>query len=354
VVRPSTLTMPSFLQRISKNPEKRHAAALFVALLVLPGTLLPGLEPPARTGPKVVCSYYPLHIFALNVMDGTRGPAPTLLLEPAGGCAHGVSLRPAQVARLRSATAVIETGLGLEPFLEDARFRPDGPFVRIATAAELGEADLLALDGHEGHDHDHEDESTENFNGHAWTSPRLAARMVRTMGHALGEIDPTQADRYVSNAEGYAARLESLHGELRELRPEFEGRRVVLSHTSLAYLARELGLEVIATLRDEDENDPRPRELARMIDKLKRTGIEAILYDPQDSGRLAMLVARETGCDRLILLDPAASGPLEARAYESIQRVNLERLRAWAEQAPLIGASMTAGAHPTEASATRR
>lgn len=336
--------MPRFPRasiKISPVLSPLRVAALGILLLLHALQSTPAeADRPASPAPRLMATYYPLYIIALNVTQGTGAPQPGLLLEPTGGCAHGLSLRPAQVSALRGATAIFETGLGLEPFLDDERYQPEGGYVRIPAARDIPETDLMKLaEAHEHEESHHEAHEAhgapahEGFNGHAWSSPRLAARMARTLGEALAGLDPERAPQYRRNAAAYAARLSDLDAELHRAAAPLRGRRVALSHTSLAYLARELGLEVAAVLRDEDEREPGPRELARVIDALRADGVEAVLCDPQDEGRLSGLVARETGGVILIELDPAASGPLEAGAYESIMRANAERLGRWAARA---------------------
>lgn len=376
------------LRRQSVRARRRF---LLVALLTL-ALALPSLHAgttDTADAPRVIATYYPLYLIAASVMDGLS-PAPSLLLEPAGGCAHGLSLRPSQVATLGRADLIVETGLGLEPFLESDRFPWRDGVARVPLARDIPEADLIPLleehdhghadhahgapeteargheehapherghderghddhghddhgqsgeggqsghDEHDDHDHDaapHDVGNREGFNGHAWSSPRLAAQMTRTLAEALAAHDPDHASLYRSNASTYAGRLDALADELAAVAEPLRGARVAISHTSLAYLARDLGLDVVVTLRDEDENEPGPRGLTRLIDAARAGGLDAVLYDPQDEGRLARLFARETGCGRVLRLDPVASGPLDNGAYARIMEANLETIRAWA------------------------
>jgi ABC-type Zn uptake system ZnuABC Zn-binding protein ZnuA len=327
--------------------------------------------PPA---PNVVATYYPLYVIALNVMKDLE-PQPELLMEPAGGCAHGLSPRPSQVASLHRADVIVETGLGLEPFLDSERLPWNRGALRIPVARDIPENDLIALahdharhgdppavapagtrhggDEHEhadhGHDdahardhgHGHEEEASpieaagrEGFNGHAWSSPRLAARMTLTLGEALAAHDPPNADRYRANAAAYAERLQQLHEQLVSAAAPLGPVRVVVSHTSLAYLVRELNGVEAASLRDEDENEPGPRGFGRLLDQVRASGLDAVLFDPQDDGRLALAFAREIDCERVIRLDPAASGELDAEGYVRIMKENIRAIKSWAGPGP--------------------
>jgi ABC-type Zn uptake system ZnuABC Zn-binding protein ZnuA len=172
----------------------------------------------------------------------------------------------------------------------------------------------------------------DGFNGHAWSSPRLAGKMAQAIGEGLAEADRPRAARYRAQADAYADELYRLADEYYTAAAPLQGQRVVLSHTSLAYLARDLELTVVATLHDEDEAEPTPRGLARLIDAVRDDGAQAILVDPQDRGRLAPLVAAETGVTRLLTLDPAAAGSLEPGAYLATMRRNLETIRTWAAE----------------------
>lgn len=355
--------------RVASSFAALRVCALVFIFLPYPGAV-PGAQPFAEDDapPRVVATFYPLQVIALNVMAGIGEPS--LLLEPSGGCAHGLALRPSQVRALGAANVILETGLDLEPFLADGRLPLRPGALRIAAAQLITDADLVPLaeehdhalhaHGDRGHDpvaHGSEHggqlhaeseaceplgswDVREGFNGHAWSSPRLGGRMAQAIGEGLAEADPARAARYRSQGEAYAAELYRLADDLQTAAVPLAGQRVVLSHTSLAYLARDLDLTVVATLRDEDENEPGSRSLARLIDRMRANGgrggesgapVDAILIDPQGEGRLERLVAAEAGVTRLLTLDPAAGGPVEPGAYLATMRRNLETIRAWAD-----------------------
>lgn len=298
---------------------------------------------------RVLCTTFPLYQLTRNVTQGREGATVALLLPAALGCPHDYALTPQDVRRLARADVLVVNGLGLEDFL-GAPIREANPKVRVVeTAAGIrdtlaygeaggteeahddgGPGDAGEPGGHEpaaaepGHAHAHA-----GANPHLFASPRQAARLAMAIAAGLGKADPDGAARYRQNADAYAARLNRLADDLAALGTQLKSRRIVTQHGVFDYLARDMGLEVVATVQAHAGQEPSAAAMIQLVKTIRERGGAALFTEPQYPPQTGQTIARETGIP-VALLDPVASGPEDAPLdyYEVAMRRNLETLKA--------------------------
>lgn len=253
---------------------------------------------------RIVTSFYPLHIAALNITSNVTDVSVTNLTPPMSGCLHDYQLTPADLARLVHADILIVNGGGLEAFLEKAR--------RQAAHAQVidASAGIALLNG----------------NPHVWVSPELAARQAENIGAELARLDGKHADAYRRNAAAYAARLRALAEQMRAGLKELPARNIITLHEAFPYFAREFGFAVVAVVEREPGAEPGARELADTIALVREKQVRALFVEPQYPARSAEVIARATGA-RIAVLDPAVTGPVAAGAYIQIMEKNLTELQ---------------------------
>jgi ABC-type Zn uptake system ZnuABC Zn-binding protein ZnuA len=335
----------------AETPKRiRWVLAVGVIAAVLVGY---SLWPRARGGSirddgklQIVCSFLPVYILTQNVVGDTAGVEVRLLVERDVGCPHSYSLTGRDLKLISGADLLVANGLGAEPFLE--QLTRGQRRLKMLTISD--DCDLIHTEGgengeHEGHDHDaeHDHEAAHAGHGHeeceanphTWVSPRQAAKQVRTLGRKLAQEDPAHAESYRANAEAYAARLEALAQRMEKTAKGFANRNIVTGHASFDYLARDLGLNVVATLRVIPGESGSATEMARVIDTIRRTKAAAVFWEPPFGDKVAETVARETGV-AIYPLNPfnTVSGLPEAktpedqrRMYEDVMDQNLATLR---------------------------
>lgn len=267
----------------------------------------------ADGGPlRVLTSFYPMYVHALNVGGNVDGVVVENLTEPMTGCLHDFQLTTGHMRRLADADILVINGGGAETFIEKVlRQRPDLKVVDASKGIEF-----ICEGGHEGHHvgHDHQ------ANIHVWVSPSLAMKQVDNIAEGLAALDPRRAAAYRSNAATYIGKLEALRARLSQELGFARGKRVVTFHEAFPYFARELGIEVAAVVQRDAGREPSPRELARTIDLVRRLGVAAVFAEPQYPASGAEAIQRETGL-RFGLLDPVVTGPeAPAEAREAYLR----------------------------------
>ena len=292
---------------------------------------------------QILCTTFPIYQLTRNIVEGSATASVDLMLPADMGCPHDYALTPQDMAKIAAADVLAINGAGMEEFL-GRPLQQANPDVIVIDSAN-GVEGLLEDGGHRHHEDeadDHHDEDGHNehahgeeehhhhdngVNPHLFASPRLSARLVENIAGRLCTIDPAGASVYAANAADYAAKLRVLAEEMAEAGGHFANPRVVEPHGAFDYLARDVGLKIVAHLQ------PHGRELSasQMLEVLRvirEKDPAVIIVEPQYPARVAETLAAETDLP-VVRLDPMASGPDDAPLdyYEKVMRTNLTTLR---------------------------
>jgi zinc transport system substrate-binding protein len=280
-----------------KGRERVRAAALVLAAAAI-ATGCGGGGGDGDTSDAVVAGFYPL-AFAGQEIGG-----PSLDVEdltPAGTEPHDLELTPRAVERLKSARLVLLMGGDFQPQLEEAAGRDERVLRLIGTPGLRVSAD---------------------DDPHVWLDPLRYAVIARRIGVALGRRRA---------AEEFVARLRGLDREYRRRLASCSRRELVTSHRAFGYLTRRYRLRQVGITGLSPEAEPRPRDLQRVAQTVRRTGATTVFTETLVSPRVANTLARETGA-RTETLDPIEGlRPAALRSgedYFTVMRSNLMRLRA--------------------------
>mgnify|MGYP003729615183 CR=1 FL=1 len=207
-----------------------------------------------------------------------------------------------------------------EHFFKDAQGRDVEP---VAQEPNGGDDHGHAHD----HGHDHARHRHAGPNPHLFASPRQAALLAENIAAGLSKADPEGAGVYFKNAKAYAQRMNALADEMAALVKTLKNNRIVQPHGVFDYLARDIGLEIVAVTQPHGQ-EPSAAEMLELVKIVREKKAGAVFTEPQYSPKVGQTIARETGIPAAVL-DPAASGPENAPLdyYEQVMRKNMEALR---------------------------
>lgn len=225
----------------------------------------------------VVAAFYPLAWATERVADGS---VQLRNLTPPGTEPHDVELTARDVERIHSADVVLYLGGGFQPAVEDAVEGASG------TTIEL----LVNPVGRDPH---------------IWLDPIRLAEVVKRIAGVL--------EREHAAAEPIAE-LRALDRDFARGLSRCRSREIVTAHEAFGYLARRYRLKQIAITGVSPEAEPTPRQLEKVIDRVRETGATTVFFETLVSPRLAETVARETGADTAVL------NPLEGLTEEQAER----------------------------------
>ena len=267
----------------------------------------------------VVTSFYPIHLFARNLLDGINGVELASLAEPTSGCLHDYQLQTGDMKTLARADVFLINGAGMEGYLEGVfEAFPALPVVDASTGVALLEDCSDHGHDHDGHDHEHA------FNAHIWLDAENAALMVANLAEGLIAAHPQHEAAIAANRDAYIARLTALDAELTAALADLPNKDIITFHEAFPYFASAYNLTVAAVINRDPDDALSPRQLAELCKTVKTLGAPPLFTEPQYEDMAASTISRETGAP-LFALDPIVTGPADAPLthYEDAMRQNL-------------------------------
>ena len=152
---------------------------------------------------------------------------------------------------------------------------------------------------HKHHDHEHEEHGHHHEHGaldpHVWLDPQLVKIQARNIANALVENFPQNAEIYKQNLAKFEARLDELDAFIADKLKGLKSREFIVYHPSLGYFAKRYNLEQIAI--EIEGKEPKPADLAELIEEAKEHEVKAIFVAPQFSKKAAGLIAKQAGAN---------------------------------------------------------
>lgn len=290
----------------------------------------------------IVTSFYPMYIATLNIVEGIEGIKVINLTENQTGCVHDYQLTTEDMRQIVDADIAIMNGGELEGFMEEVLL--DYPDLKVITASEGIEFLVGSEHSHEeAHEEDYEEDHEEAreesqpheeehshehsaMNGHVWMNMNLYQQQISTIARYLGIYDSWHADSYHKNAKIYLDKVEDLKNEYHEISEKANGKEIIIFHDAFAYLAQQLGMEVVHTVDTDSESTLSAGEIAEVIEEVKLYSINFLFTEEQFSTEIADRVAAETSA-QVYIMDSLVTGEEDKDAYLVGMRKNLEVLK---------------------------
>ncbi len=281
----------------------------------------------------ILTSFYPMYILALNLVDGAENVELRNLASPSTGCLHDYQMRPMDMVNMEQNDVMIINGAGMEEFLEDATKGLDSLTLIDATEGLNLLPSKEHSHDHEDHDHDHEDHDHEDhdhdhgeWNAHAWLSLDLYEEQIEAVANQLSQYDPENKEIYQKNAEEYKNKVEHLKELEEEIKEETEGKKIVIFHEAFAYMAQDLGMEVVESLEVETDAGLSAGQIKELIDEVDHSGADLLISEKQYSGKIGQTLEKEIGIHD-ITLDSCVTGKMEKNSYLNSMEENLRVLK---------------------------
>lgn len=269
----------------------------------------------------IVTSFYPIYLFALNLLEGVDGATLTNLADTGTGCLHDYQLQTGDMKELAKADAFLINGAGMESYLTDVfEAFPELTVVDASTGvALLEDCSDHGHDHDDGHGHDHA------YNAHIWLDAGNAILMVNNLADGLIAALPTHAEAIIANRDAYLLRLTALDNQLSAALADLPNKDIITFHEAFPYFANAYGLNVAAVVNRDPDDALSPRALAELCKTVISLGTPPMFTEPQYEDMAAQTIARETGAS-IHTLDPIVTGPetdIPLTYYEDIMQQNL-------------------------------
>lgn len=322
-----------------KNLQKTAAALLSAALLA-------GCAAAAKTTPAapaadklhIVTTIFPVYDWTRQVLGEAEDSVELTLLQGNGTDLHSYQPSAQDLATIAGCDLFVYVGGESDGWVADALQQTAGSDRKALSLMEaLGsrvyeEETVEGMEAEEAHDgHDHEEPETDE---HIWTSLRNAAELSSVIADALGEVDPTHAQRYTSNAAAYAEKLQTLDDAYAAAVAEAPVKTLLFGDRfPFRYLVEDYGLAYYAAFPGcSAETEASFETVAFLAGKVSELDLPAVLTIEGSDQKIAGTILQNAGGNRAILTLDAMQATTSQQAaegitYLSVMERNLTALR---------------------------
>ncbi|HWP58867.1 MAG TPA: metal ABC transporter substrate-binding protein [Candidatus Acidoferrales bacterium] len=245
-------------------------------------------NPPTRGANKlkVVTTVAPI----TSIVENVAGDKAEIVgIIPEGINSHTFEPIPSDVKIIAAADLIVVNGLDLEI-----------PTLNLANANKKPSATILKL----GDNTIKESEYVYDFsfpkehghpNPHLWLNPVYVIRYAELVRDKLIELDQKNKSAYENNAAEFIKKLRLLDRAIQEAVQTIPppNRRLLTYHDSWPYFARRYGFQIIGAVQPSDFSDPSPREVARLIEQIKKEKVPAVFGSEVFPSPVLEQIARE-------------------------------------------------------------
>jgi ABC-type Zn uptake system ZnuABC Zn-binding protein ZnuA len=295
---------------------RRPGVLLVCGVAVLAALALAGCgksKPGSAAGPSPVLAVEP---FLADIAQQVAGNRLTVrALMPSGVDPHSFEPAPRDMSAIAASRLLIVNGAGMEESLEKTISGAEGTRTVVEASAGL----VPRMSGDEP-------------DPHFFLDPLKVVTYAENIRAGFAAFDPAGAAQYAENAAAYTAKLRELDGWIRaEVEKIPAGQRMlVTNHESLGYFAESYGFRVVGTVLPGVTTGAAPsaRQVAELVETLKRTGARAVFLEEGTDPKLARQIAAEAGIQVVTGLYTHsitdASGP--APSYLAMMRYNVAQI----------------------------
>jgi zinc/manganese transport system substrate-binding protein len=240
-----------------------------------------GSSAPATTStPTIITTFSVLADMTQQIAGDT---ATVTSLVPLNGDAHVFEPTPASGVALVNAIAVIELGVGFEPWFADLYGSSGSKATQIT--ASTGVTPLMAGD---------------ETDPHIWHDVANAIIMAQNIRDGLVTAMPSKKETLTANAAAYIAQLEALDNEIQAQIATLPAaqRKLVTSHDTFGYFAARYGFEVVGTGLGSvttESSDPDAASIVALVNDIKASGVQAIFVENMSNTKVMEQIAQEAG-----------------------------------------------------------
>lgn len=252
--------------------------------------------------PSVLATIKPIHSLASVVTDGVTTP---VLLISGNSSPHLFQVKPSHIRSVRDADVIVWAGVGVERFLPSMIEK----FNSNASVLTLAKADGIMLHASRNKNStldfstDGEDNGEPDY--HLWLDPYNALKVVDGLASQLGELDPPNAARYQSNAEGFGKRLRDSITEVEKLLSEVKGIRYLVYHDSLQYLERAFELGEAIVVAPQPQVKAGGKRLRALHNEVADANPGCLISEPQFQSPVVKILANDLDLQS-VTIDPLA------------------------------------------------
>lgn len=244
---------------------------------------------------EIAATTLPVYEFTNILCQGADLQVARIVTEDVA-CLHDYTLQVSQMRTIESAQVVVQSGAGLEDFLDltAAQNRIDA-----SEGVPLLESSCHHHEGHDNHHHE--------TDAHIWLSPANAKIMAQNICTGLCQQFPEYTNIFQDNLARLLAQLDTLESYGSKTLAQLTTRELITFHDGFGYFADSFQLTILKAVEEESGSESSAAELIELIELVDKHCLPAIFTERSGSTSAASILAAETGAN-IHTLDMAMSG----------------------------------------------
>jgi len=208
---------------------------------------------------------------------------------------HALEVKPAQLARIHTASLIVRVGLDHEPWFARLTVPKETRVLDASRSVKLLQTQLPRLRA-ERRAHVHAWGNT-----HYWLDPANAIAITADIREALATLSMADAQVFEANRSAFVQGLDRKVREWQAALSPFRGTRLVVMHDSWAYFAAAFGLDIVAAVEPQPGVPPSAAELAQLLGRMREAGVRILVVEPGANSSLVRTIGERTGAQAVTL-----------------------------------------------------
>ena len=235
---------------------------------------------------NIISSVKPIAFITQAVSDGVTN---TDILLPDGASPHTYSLKPSDLAKIKTAELIIWVGEDLETFMPTVLKSIDNnkqiELMDIPTIKSLLRTSTNNHDQQETHshnndsDHDHHGE----YDEHIWLSPKIAKEIAQAVHDKLITIYPDKKDIIDENLNEFAVKLAETEQNIAKKLINVQNNGYFVFHDAYGYFESQFGLKNLGSFTINPAVQPGVQTVYAIKRELKEHQAVCVFREPQFS-----------------------------------------------------------------------
>lgn len=165
-------------------------------------------------------------------------------------------------------------------------------------------ANLIHAEHNHEVDHDHSGHHHHHHHGtdpHIWISPKEVTKQIEFLFDYFIKKYPLLKPNLEKNYSVFQSEIDSLDLYIQNKLEPLHGKKFLIFHPALSYLARDYGLEQISI--EIDGKEPTPANIREIVETAKKDNIKVVFVQQQFSTHNAEVIAKEID-GKVVQIDP--------------------------------------------------
>lgn len=248
-------------------------------LLIINGFIL-------NANANIISSVKPIAFITQAISDGVTN---TDILLPDGTSPHTYSLKPSDLAKIKTAELIIWVGEDLETFMPTVLKNIDKnkqiELMDIPTIKSLLRTSTNNHDQQKSHthnndsDHDHRGE----YDEHIWLSPKIANEIAQALHDKLISIYPDKKDIFDENLNEFTVKLAETEQNIAKKLINVQNSGYFVFHDAYGYFESQFGLKNLGSFTINPAVQPGVQTVYAIKRELKEHQAVCVFREPQFS-----------------------------------------------------------------------